>query len=216
MKLVLLQIWNKKKFGSKILWSQLLKKKDWIISFLPTLIFKKLAIVVHHWELQYFVPKLIDFPIALRDQPGIYLTSYKLFSTVNQKKVPNKTQILWEDPSNSCFSFPFPNLKREWRGGRYLVLIFLMFEINFTVPTFNYNQVIYYMNSKIFCIVHIVIFWRFCYSTLYCEFHKWFLQVFSISAGNIYTISKLQSSFCCNAMYPISNVNFTNGKTIVL
>ena len=99
--------------------------------------------------------------------PGIYLTSYKLFSTVNQKKVPNKTQILWEDPSNSCFSFPFPNLKR---GGRYLVLIFLMFEINFTVPTFNYNQVIYYMNSKIFCIVHIVhivIFWRFCYSTLY-------------------------------------------------
>ena len=95
---------TRKNLVQKNLWSQLLKKKDWIIfPFLPTLIFKKLAIV-HHWELQYFVPKLIDFPIALRDQPrDISHIIYKLFSTVNQKKVPNKTQILWEDPSNSCF-----------------------------------------------------------------------------------------------------------------
>ena len=104
-----------------------------------------------------FCTKVNRFPnCIIRDQPrDISHIIYKLFSTVNQKKVPNKTQILWEDPSNSCFSFPFPNLKR---GGRYLVLIFLMFEINFTIPTFNYNQVIYYMNSKIFCVVHIVIF----------------------------------------------------------
>ena len=150
--IVLLQIWNKKKIWfKKSLVTATKEERLNYFSFLPTLIFKKLAIV-HHSELQYFVPKLIDFPIALRDQPrDISHIILKLFSTVNQKKVPNKTQILWEDPSNSCFSFPFPNLNREWgKGGRYLVLIFLMFEINFTIPTFNYNQVIYYMNSKIY------------------------------------------------------------------
>ena len=61
-----------------------------------------------------FCTKVNRFPNCITRPTQGYITSYKLFSTVNQKKVPNKTQILWEDPSNSCFSFPFPKLKREW------------------------------------------------------------------------------------------------------